>query len=463
MTEATARARKPRPVRANPPITRIKSAVKDVNLREDIRRIFNSAKANNNPQKRLLDAVFGREFSRCFRHALMVLRKTGDRRESGHPSIVHALEVSLGVMGISNVYGLVELGPGAARPMGETITPRNLMEMKGEDYWMKAMCVAILHDVVEDSSRSAVGMKQGFKLLRGVLSPYGKDFAQDVIRGVRLLTNKHARLLKAAQRGIHETDYPIGSVRLGLETVRRELELGDRLGEYVKRLDALIADLDRLEAMEETVEEPFVASYHARVSAVSGIMDYLSFKAYNHFTRELLRACIEAFEEVRDTADIPLLVKLKDAMNNTETTNVSNRRRIRRSLAKAEMVGRRIDSVEAPYEESRDIAHIPDGSTGWIQYLEGRDNVDLIYIENWKALAMDLRCAMIRACIVRREAIKALDVGAMVAEMHPFLARLELKYRELYGILPEHGRIAVVQRNPVAKLWVPGNGTNGTH
>lgn len=419
--------------------------------RKDLGIVFRRARNNNSPPKKILNDLFGLRFSKAFRYSLEVLRETGDKRESGHASIVHSLEVALGLLGYANSYGPGHERDGEIIPVRPIVTPYDLIGMKTEEYLIEAVCTASLHDAVEDSSKSAGEIERGLEKLEQALSQFGKRFARRVTRNVELLTNKYARLLKGARKSMRDNGEPVDSVRAGLESNYDELSR-NHFSEYAELIKKLLVDLENLVGMRDKIDKRFHASYFAHLSSIDNIVDYLSYRAYNHFTRDLLHACIGDFQSWADGSDIPLLVKRQDGVNNVETVNLSIRRKIRRSLAKAEMVARRLNSEEHGIEEG-DIAREPDESLGWLQFLKSRGDIDTDYFETWEALATELRDLIIRACIIRRTVLEGMDVHSMAGEMGPYLEALERKYRAKYGIPERDGQILVVRENPVGDLW----------
>ncbi len=499
--------------------------------KRDVKTIFDRARLNNAPPRKLLEANFGRQFARAFSYSLEVLGSTGDRRENGHPSVVHSLQVAMRHAGFCNSYGSGLKRGRRIELDSPIVTPYDLIRMKSDDYFIQALCSAMAHDTVEDKSKSARELEQGFRDLKQAFSLFGNFFAIQVTRNVRLLTNRYARLLKQAQRhmppirkdpldeldldilrlkdlkrfltyafdvvqkhGLTESDGEVGSlaameaycktklaelerrvpkktngkikdcvltiqsVRIGLERVRDGLadELdGDeqKVNLYAGLIGILLSDLKKLEDLKGNIGSGISASsYYTTTSSIAGVIEHLSFRAYNHFTRDILHAALRSFKSFDDNSDIPLLNKYCDGEDNVETTNVSNIYKIDRSYAKGEIVIRRIDSSDQRGQQ-RSLSRGSDGSLGWVQLMEQRDDVPQDYVDVWRGLGLDFKSLIIRSCMTRRAALAQIDAHSMSGELVPFLLDLEQKYRDMYGFTPEKD-IFVARQNPVGKLWI---------
>ena len=430
--------------------------------RAKLKTLIERAKRNDNPSRALLKELFaspsspafiGEEFVQSFLYALDILRKYSGQRETGHASITHSLRLVLSLFGWTNSYGLAEKEGRSFVPIGDIVAPSHLIALKGEDYLKIAACAAILHDLLEDSSKSAAQIEERLAELEKKLTQIGgAEFAQQVCKFVYLLTNKYDRVQKMAQRQVANGSSPIKSVEGALRAVRKEL-VADGLQSYVKMADELLSDVEKMDAMADSLPSRLHGSYGSRMGSTKRLFDWLSFKAYAHYSRDLLYACIENFSS-HETSDIPLLVKWLDGKDNIATMNFSNREKILRALAKAEIVVRRIDSRENRYANLRDVAFIPDDIKGWIRYLYERDDVNKDYLAIWQALALDLKCLMVRACIQRAEMLAKADEPSVAGEMGPFLAEMESKYRSIYVLDERHGFIRLLRKNPIGGLWI---------
>lgn len=415
---------------------------------DKIQRLLSRAANNESISKRGNGRLFGKEFQIAYNVAVDIHRQTGYRRESGHPSIVHTLEVALGMLGYANSYFSVgHIGRAHQVIKDRIISPYSIMEYKRNigvpDFELLCLCVAILHDAIEDTSKKVDDIERNRDLLLKRLGSLDRSFSEKVVTFIELLTNNYAILLKAAHRYMPvNVAEPIINARRGLEELRSTL-LPTSTTKYVSIVDNLLHELDRLNIPPPSGK---TRDFYTRTSSIVNIVEALSFRAYSFFTLDILRDAQRRFKAGDASFDIPILVKRQDAFNNIETMNLSTMRKIKRALAKAEMVQNRLDSDEISE------AKLDSDINGIVQFLT-INSADPLYINALSSLALELRYLMIRACTNRIDALSCIDAHSVLGQLKPFLLSLERKYRKMYEVPPEQA--VALKPNPLEKLWKP--------
>ncbi|MBI5228027.1 hypothetical protein HY988_05550 [Candidatus Micrarchaeota archaeon] len=427
-------------------------------MRRDIRELFACVTKNVEPAREIVTELFSPSFDRSYRYALKVFRNKGknidvkksSRRLNGRATLSHSFEAAGNVLGFLNTYGIL----GSARPI---ITPYEVLKFKSDEIIAITICAAILHDVVEDVSKTPEQIERNFKALEQMLRPFGKEFAEEVLGNVRLLTNCYTLMRKWAfgfipkrdQEGI-ATLSPVERVLIGFERAAEAATRG-RYSKYTNILEKLAVELEKLHSFGGSEDGQIRAAYRGHTRTEQDIENYLVYKEYNYFMLDLLSGCFERFRSPSDGGDIPLLIKVGgDALNNLETTDSDDMDKIRKMLGKIEIVLRALDSDERVGAEP--FLHL-DGRIhlGWIQHLRA-SGVNQAYIQQWEGLSFSSRCAIIANC---RGWIKELDHKTSHSSrgtMGPFLRRKEAKYLHKYGIDPK-ARVGVVRENPLGELW----------
>jgi hypothetical protein len=231
------------------------------------------------PQGREIRGLFGREFHTVYGIALEAHRQTAGRRESGHPSIVHALEVALAFCGYVNSYGLKVNGG----PLKTSPTPYDVVLAKEAagipDFLIVCMCTALLHDVVEDSAKDPAAIEKTLGSLYGQLLPLGSAFAELVSCHVGLLTNKYGLTLRLAEKHIpladpSEANDPLAVIERGLRNLRTSLIPGE-YDEYVTIVDRLLNEVELIRKKLKSRNREERLALHSHLSTYTGIMEHL--------------------------------------------------------------------------------------------------------------------------------------------------------------------------------------------
>jgi hypothetical protein len=188
------------------------------------------------------------------------------------------------------------------------------------------MQAALLHDVVEDKSKSFREIEDG---LERIVTDFGEEVAEDV----DALTNKYSVLAKAIEKRTKlSKDDDImrvkGKIHETLDQIEEETKregLYQKYGRYIQEFRLMIRG----------TQKEHWSNIRDRFHMFT-LYDFLKFRSYDLYLEEIKKQTLERATKSDPYYDVPLLVKLSDSIDNIRTTNPFDKRRFDKLVVKTE-------------------------------------------------------------------------------------------------------------------------------
>ncbi|MBT4716996.1 HD domain-containing protein [Candidatus Woesearchaeota archaeon] len=217
----------------------------------------------------------------------------------------------------------------------------------GQD--QRYMQAALLHDVVEDKSKSFQDLERG---LEYIVEEFGEDTARDVdmltntfsvlAKGIEKRTDlEHERNAMTVKRVIHDT----------LDRMEEETKEQGIYGKYQNYFNQFRQMIRETKAEEWTMLKQRFETFT--------LYDFLKFRSYDLYLEEIKRETIERAEKGDEYYAVPLLVKLSDSIDNIRTTSPLDRRRMDKLIVKTEsrikLTGEIVEELKSKGHENTEL------------------------------------------------------------------------------------------------------------